>query len=82
MIKVNYTEKKERGIEVGDIFVAGCSVYLQFVEIGDKFGLMDVEESRMVRHDLNHATHAINFIKREYGEFTVIQKERITIDIE
>jgi hypothetical protein len=85
MVKVNFvSEDKKRGIEVGDVIhLIDDEMFLQVVNVDDeKLGLFNIETSTIGRTDFNHMAHVINYIKKEYGEFTVIESSRISINIQ
>lgn len=83
MIKIFHEQDIEEvtKIEVGDIFHVD-GYYLQLIKINtEKYGLLDLEDSSMFHSELNHINHAINTIKKHYGDFNLIKSSRISVTI-
>lgn len=68
--------EKEHKIKGGDIFHADGE-YLILCEhlTTNNFSLINASDMSVVRNDISHVAHAINFVKKDYGEFQIISHE-------
>lgn len=84
-MKINHIlAKVVEGVEIGDIFhIEETGTYLQIIDLRNgKLGLLDLSESEMESMNINHAVHAVNHVKKYYGEFKLIKNSQVSINIE
>lgn len=85
MTQIKHQTKEVRHtITEGDIFfVEENSIYFKLLgyESESKFALYDLADDTIVAKELNHVTHAINHVRKHYGDFIIIPNDRVTIDI-
>ncbi|MGP0689724.1 hypothetical protein ACW5UC_24580 [Priestia aryabhattai] len=83
MIKIERSYPTAVLVEAGDIFyVEGTETYLQLLELGDKFALLDLSTSSITSSSINCEIHAINHVKKHYGEYELIKSSRVTFKIQ
>jgi hypothetical protein len=82
IININFEEsaKARTEIEEGDCFLVDEQL-IQIVELGNGYALIDLGEARILSTEINSIPHAINHVKKHYGEFEHIYSERLDITV-
>lgn len=83
VITINHKYQEAHDITMGDIFLVDGQ-YIQLVEIDSpefKLGLLDVGDARMLSTSIKNIPHAINHVKKHYGEFELIPRSKVSVTI-
>lgn len=74
-------EPEDNRLESGDLIVAGnTNLWLVWYQEDQNYLLVDAESMDVVA-TVNHPAHAINHVKKHYGEFKFIKGDRITVEV-
>lgn len=82
VIAINFeTEKPEqREVGVGDCFLVGEQL-IQLVETEMSYVLIDLGNAKILSLNINSVQHAINHVKKHYGEFEVVYSDQIELKV-
>lgn len=84
MINVEYKEQDNR-INTGDVFLVDEEYALQLISVGNEasvsYGLLNLNTFVFERLDLKAVPHAINWVKKYYGNFVIVKKDDVNITL-
>lgn len=78
MAKIIRKEHIREDITTGDVFVTKDYCFRLILLEENNYALLDIQNA-IVAKKVEHVAHAINWVKKHYGEFTIVANNDIEV---